>query len=162
MLQIRCISDTGEQLGLISTSDALRLAGDRELDLVEVSPHAKPPVCRIMDFGKYRYEESRKDKLAKKHQGSTVIKEIKFHVNVEDHDYRTKLTHIQEFLQKGHRIKVSLMFRGRENEHRDLGYNLINRLIKDCEAVGVAESPPRMFGNNMVTIIRPLKEGSGK
>jgi len=157
VLQVRCISDTGEQLGVISTSEALRLAGAHGVDLVEVSPNAKPPVCRIMDFGKYRYEESRKDKQAKKHQGSTVIKEIKFHANVEEHDYRTKLAHIHEFLKKGHRIKASLLFRGRENEHRDLGYNLINRLIKDCESTGVAESSPRMFGNNMVIIIRPLK-----
>lgn len=157
MSQVRCISDTGEQLGVISTSEALRLANASGLDLVEVSPHAKPPVCRIMNFGKYRYEESRKDKLAKKHQASTVVKEMKFHMNVEDHDYHTKLTHIHEFLKKGHRIKASLQFRGRENEHREIGYDLINRLLKDCESQGVAESAPRLFGNNLVTIIRPNK-----
>ena len=157
MLQIRCISDTGEQLGVISTSDALRLAEARGMDLVEISPSANPPVCRIMNFGKYRYEESRKEKMARKHQASTVVKEMKFHANVEEHDYHTKLVHIQEFLKKGHRVKASLLFRGRENEHRDLGFALINRLIKDCEPIGVAESPPRLFGNNLVTLLRPLK-----
>jgi translation initiation factor IF-3 len=158
VLQVRCISPTGEQLGVISTSDAMRQAEAAGLDLVEISPNANPPVCRIMNFGKYRYEESRKEKLARKHQASTVVKEIKFHVNVEEHDYQTKLHHIQEFLQKGHRVKASLLFRGRENEHRDLGFALINRLIKDCEAVGHAEAPPRMFGNNLLTMLQPGKK----
>ena len=154
---MRVIDEQSQQLGIMDTKEAIAIAESRGFDLVEVSGKSDPPVCRIMDFGKYRYEESRKDKQAKKHQGSTVIKEIKFHANVEEHDYRTKLAHIHEFLKKGHRIKASLLFRGRENEHRDLGYNLINRLIKDCESTGVAESSPRMFGNNMVIIIRPLK-----
>ncbi len=157
MLQVRCISDTGEQLGVISTSDAMRLAEARGLDLVEISPTANPPVCRIMNFGKYRYEESRKEKMARKHQAATVVKEMKFHVNVEEHDYQTKLNHIREFLTRGHRVKASLLFRGRENEHRDLGYALMNRMIKDCEALGVAETPPRMFGNNLIIMLRPLK-----
>ncbi|MBU4198700.1 MAG: translation initiation factor IF-3 [Verrucomicrobia bacterium] len=161
MLQIRCISDTGEQLGVISTSDAMRLAEARGMDLVEISPTANPPVCRIMNFGKYRYEESRKEKLARKHQSSTVVKEMKFHVNVEEHDYQTKLNHIIEFLKKNHRVKASLLFRGRENEHRDLGYAMMNRLIKDCEPVGSAEAPPRMFGNNLMIMLRPAKSGGG-
>jgi len=139
----------------------MRLADSRGLDLVEISPNANPPVCRIMNFGKYRYEESRKEKQARKHQASTVVKEMKFHVNVEEHDYRTKLNHILEFLKKGHRVKASLRFRGRENEHRELGYALINRLIKDCEALGVSESPPRMFGNNLMIMLRPQKGGGG-
>ncbi len=157
VLQVRCISETGEQLGVISTSEALKLAEARGLDLVEISPRATPPVCRIMDFGKYRYEESRKEKIARKRQVSIVVKEMKFHANVEEHDYQTKLAHIQKFLQKGYRVKASLMFRGRENEHRELGYALINRMLKDCEPWGVADAPPRAFGNNLLVFLRPLK-----
>lgn len=138
----------------MQTSDALRLAQSRGLDLVEVSPHEKPPVCRIMNFGKYRYQESRKEKLAKKHQVSTTLKEIKFHVNVEDHDYAVKLAHIREFLKKGHKVKASIMFRGRENEHRDLGFKLMERLAKDCEELGVPESEPRSFGRHLVMMLR--------
>jgi translation initiation factor IF-3 len=127
------------------------------MDLVEISPNAQPPVCRIMNFGKYRYEESRKKKLARKNQSTTVVKEIKFHLNVEEHDYTTKLNRIKDFLQKGQRVKVSLMFRGRENEHRELGYALFERLQNDCEKAGVAESPPKLFGNNLVMLLKPQK-----
>ncbi|MGI6086802.1 MAG: translation initiation factor IF-3 [Kiritimatiellia bacterium] len=155
--QVRCISDTGEQIGVLSTSEALRLAESRGMDLVEISPNAQPPVCRIMNFGKYRYEESRKKKLARKNQSTTVVKEIKFHLNVEEHDYTTKLNRIKDFLQKGQRVKVSLMFRGRENEHRELGYALFERLQNDCEKAGVAESPPKLFGNNLVMLLKPQK-----
>ncbi len=135
------------------------------MDLVEISPNAQPPVCRIMNFGKFRYEESRKNKLARKHQNTTVVKEIKFHLNVEPHDYATKLNHITDFLQKGQRVKTSLMFRGRENEHRDLGYALFERLLRDCEKVGVAEAPPKLFGHNLIMLLKPQKsikaEGGG-
>lgn len=124
---------------------------------MEISPTANPPVCRIMNFGKFRYEESRKEKMARKHQSSAIVKEVKFHANVEDHDYVTKLRHVTDFLDKGHRVKTSLMFRGRENEHRELGYNLMSRMIKDCESLGAPESPPKMFGNNLVVMMRPMK-----
>lgn len=142
---------------MISTSEALRLAAARGLDLVEVSPNAQPPVCRIMNFGKFRYEESRKGKLARKNQSATVVKELKFHLNVEDHDYNTKLNRMLGFLEKGHRVKASLMFRGRENEHRDLGYALFDRLLKDCESHGIAEAPPKLFGRNLIVLLRPSK-----
>lgn len=145
----------------MQTSDALRLALSRGLDLVEISPLEKPPVCRIMDFGRYRYEESRKEKLARKRQATTVVKEIKFHVNVEDHDYRVKLNHIHEFLNKGHRVKASLMFRGRENEHRELGFTLMNRLIKDCEELATPDAPPRRFGNRLVLVLHPQRTSKG-
>ncbi len=132
------------------------------MDLVEISPNAQPPVCRIMNFGKYRYEESRKNKLARKHQNTAVVKEIKFHLNVEEHDYATKLTHITDFLQKGQRVKTSLMFRGRENEHRDLGYALFERLLRDCEKVGAAESPPKLYGHNLIMLLKPQKSGKAE
>lgn len=131
------------------------------LDLVEISPNANPPVCRIMNFGKFRYEESRREKLARKHQVQVTLKEMKFHANVEDHDYVTKMHHIREFLGKGHRVKTSLLFRGRENEHRDLGYNLFNRLVKDCADIGAPESGPRLFGNNLVMLFHPQHGKTG-
>jgi len=152
--QVRCIGANGEMLGVISTSEALKTAFAVGLDLVEISPDAKPPVCRIMNFGKYKYEESRREKQARRQQSTVLLKEMKFHANVEEHDYQTKLRHIQEFLQKGHRVKASLMFRGRENEHRDLGFELFKRLSKDCAPYGVAESAPRLMGNNLMLMIR--------
>ena len=153
--QVRCISDTGEQIGIIATGDALKLALSKDLDLVEISPNANPPVCRIMNFGKFRYEESRRDKLARKHQVQVDLKEMKFHANVEDHDYCTKMQHIRAFLEKGCRVKTSLLFRGRENEHRELGYGLFTRLIKDCADLGAPESGPRLFGHNLVMLLHP-------
>lgn len=146
----------------MQTSEALRLAQSRGLDLVEVSPHENPPVCRIMNFGKYRYEESRKEKLARKHQASTVVKEIKFHVNVEDHDYAVKLARIREFLEKGHRVKASLMFRGRENEHRQFGFNIMDRLAKDCEELGPPDAPPKLFGNRLIMVLHPQRGPKGE
>lgn len=140
-------------LGVISTSEALKLAFASGLDLVEISPNAVPPVCRIMNFGKFKYEESRREKLARKQQSGTTVKEMKFHANVDEHDYQTKLRHIIDFLQKGHRVKVSLMFRGRENEHRDIGFELFKRLIKDCEKDGAAESQPKLMGNNLFLLL---------
>jgi translation initiation factor IF-3 len=140
-------------LGVITTSEALKQAFAAGLDLVEISPTASPPVCRIMNFGKFKYEESRKEKLARKQQGGTIVKEMKFHANVEEHDYQTKLRHIREFLQKGFRVKASLMFRGRENEHREIGFELFKRLTKDCEPDGISESQPKLLGNNLFLLI---------
>ena len=153
-MQVRCISANNEMLGIMSTSEALKMALGSGLDLVEISPDARPPVCRIMDFGKYKYEESRKEKLGRRQPAGAVLKEMKFHANVEDHDYQTKLRHIHEFLKKGYRVKASLMFRGRENEHRELGFELFKRLIKDCEALGAPEFQPRLLGNNLFVLLR--------
>jgi translation initiation factor IF-3 len=158
--QVRCIGADGQQIGVIATSEAMRMAESLRLDLVEISPNANPPVCRIMDYGKFKYEENRKEKLARKHQASVVLKEVKFHANVDDHDYQTKLNHIRGFLEKGHRVKASLYFRGRENEHRELGFDLFKRLEKDIAGQGAVETPGRLFGNNLVMILRPAKAGS--
>lgn len=133
-------------LGVIDTRDALRMANEQGLDLVEISPNADPPVCRIMDFGKFRYQESVKEKMARKHQHQLSVKEIKFHANIGDHDYETKVNHIREFLNKGHRVKVTLVFRGREMAHQDLGVAVVNRVMKDCGDVGVVEVAPKMMG----------------
>lgn len=146
-------------VGIIPTQQAQRMAQEQGLDLVEISPTAEPPVCRIMDFGKYRYQENLKEKEARKNQHKQVIKEMKFHPNVGDHDYETKLNHIKDFLEKGFKVKLSLAFRGRENAHRELGFELFNRVIKDTEEIGVVEMTPRMMGRTILAMLgaRPTK-----
>ena len=144
---------SGEMLGVMSTKDAMRRAQGDGLDLVEIAPNADPPVCRIMDFGKYKYEQSIKRKKARKNQQSRSVKEVKFHANVGEHDYDTKVRHLQEFLEKGHKVKVTLTFRGRENAHRELGFELIKRVIKDCEDLSSVDMSPKMVGRNLVTVL---------
>ena len=141
--------------GVLPARDALRLAEQQGLDLVEISPTADPPVCRIMDYGKFRYAEEQKRKQARKQsmQHSRAIKEMKFHANVEEHDYRTKLVHIREFLQDGHKVKLSLQFRGRENAHRELGFEVIKRVIKECEDVAIVEMEPRLMGRSIISML---------
>lgn len=142
-------------LGVIKTSDALAIAQRQKLDLVEVSPNAAPPVCRIMDYGKFRYDEARKQKSQRKARTQNQVKEIKFHVNVGEHDYATKLSHIHDFLDKGHKVKISLMFRGRENAHRDLGFEVIQRVIGDCTEQAQLDQAPRLIGRNIVAMLSP-------
>jgi translation initiation factor IF-3 len=151
--RIRCINSDGTMLGIVATKDALRMAQEQGVDLVEVSPNADPPVCRIMDFGKFRYEEGRKKKTARKNQQSHAVKEMKFHANVADHDYATKVAHIRDFLEKGLKVKISLTFRGRENAHRELGFQLVGRVLKDCETVGVVEMSPKMMGRSIIAMM---------
>jgi translation initiation factor IF-3 len=122
---------------------------------VEIAPQAQPPVCRIMDFGKYKYEMEKKQRLAKKHQTATKMKEIQFHPSVADHDYQTKVRHILEFLEEGHRVKVALYFRGRESAHQDLGFDLVNRVIRDTSAWGTTENPPKLLGRSIVVVLTP-------
>lgn len=155
LANIRCIGPDGAMLGIISTSDAMRIAQTNGMDLVEISPNADPPVCRIMDFGKYMYEESRKRRVARKHQHTQVVKEIKFHANVGDHDFDTKVGRIKEFLTEGNKVKVSLQFRGRENIHKELGFQVINRCIAAIADVGIAESTPRLIGKGVFTMLAP-------
>jgi translation initiation factor IF-3 len=146
-------------VGVVATRDAMRLAQQQGLDLVEVAPTAVPPVCRIMDFGKYRYEENMKRKRARKHQHSRSVKEIKFHANVGEHDYRTKVEHARGFLERGHKVKLSLTFRGRENVHRELGFEVIQRAVRDCEELAVVDMAPRLIGRSIVCMLgaRPAK-----
>jgi len=151
--QVRCIDSKGEMVGVLQTRDALQLAHDCGLDLVEVSPNADPPVCRVMDFGKYRYEESMKKKEARKNQQNKSLKEIKYHANVGEHDYQTKLGRVHEFLEKGHKVKLSLMFRGRENAHRELGFDVIKRVITDSEEVSTVEMAPRLMGRSIIAML---------
>jgi len=159
---VRCNGVDGTPLGLMETRQALQLAQQQGLDLVEISPNADPPVCRIMDFGKFRYDQSRKERQQRKNQQHGTVKEIKFRPNVGDHDYETKVNHLREFLEKGHKIKLTLMFRGRENAHRELGFAVVERVIKDCEDLSVVDMPPKRVGRTIVAMlgVRPAKAKS--
>ncbi|MDA3799041.1 MAG: translation initiation factor IF-3 [Kiritimatiellae bacterium] len=154
--KVRCVDENGEMVGVISTIEAIRLAKSKKLDLVEISPGAKPPVCRIMDYGKFQYNAKQKQKGAKKKQQNHAVKEIKFHANVEEHDFQTKIGHITKFLQKGHKVKVSLQFRGRENAHKELGFEIVNR-VKDAVAdISSVDSEPRMMGRMILMVLAPI------
>ncbi|AKJ65665.1 Translation initiation factor IF-3 [Kiritimatiella glycovorans] len=161
--EVRLTGVKGEQIGVVQTRQAQRMADDAGLDLVEIAPTARPPVCRIMDYGKYKYEQDKKRKEAKKSQSQTKVKEVKFHVNVGDHDYETKLRHAREFIEDGNRVKGSLYFRGRENAHRDLGFDVMNRFVEDLSDIGTPEQKPRLMGRQIITLIVPAKKkGGGK
>jgi translation initiation factor IF-3 len=150
-------------IGIIPIERARALAREQGRDLVEISPRADPPVCRIMDFGKFRYEEQRKERLAHKRQHSLALKEIKFHANVEEHDYQTKLASIKKFLEKGHKVKLSLFFRGRENVHHDLGFQVITRVLKDSDDCGQPDMTPKLLGRSIIAVLSPrtAKSASG-
>ena len=152
------IDEEGEQLGVMTTDRALELAQTRGLDLVEVSPTARPPVCRIMDFGRYKYEESKKKKESKKKQHSVQIKEVKFRPKTEEHDYQFKKRHAEEFLGKHCKLKLTIMFRGREMAHRERGEVLLKRLIEDLSHVGTVEREPKFEGRLMVMYMSPLSQ----
>ena len=141
--------------GVMETREAMKLAEEQGMDLVEISPNAEPPVCRIMDFGKFRYTESIKAKKARKqsHVHSRSVKEVKFHANVAEHDYMTKVNHARRFLEKGHKVKVSLQFRGRENAHRELGFELIKRVIGELEELSQVDMEPKMVGRSVVSML---------
>jgi translation initiation factor IF-3 len=159
--EIRVIDAEGNQLGIMPPYEALKKARESNLDLVEISPNAAPPVCRIMDYGKYLYEQEKKERAAKKHQKQIVLKEVKFSVNVDEHDYVTKRNHVLRFLAEGDKVKASLRFRGREMAHQNLGRNVLERLIKEVGDKGVVEFRPRMEGNTMHAILAPVRQTPG-
>jgi len=159
--QVRVIGADGEQVGVLPTREAVRLAQDKGLDLVEVSPYSRPPVCRIMNYGKYRYEQQKKAKDAKKKQHIIVLKEMHFRPKTEEHDYQFKTRHIREFLADGNKVKVMIDFRGREMAHMDFGYKIIERLINDLEDVGTIEQKAKQEGRNLIMILMP-KNQKGK
>lgn len=154
--EVRLISSTGEQLGVKPLSEALQIALELDLDLVEVASQADPPVCRIMDYGKYKYEQEVKEKKARKHQTTTVVKEIKLRPKIEDHDFNTKKKHVVRFLEAGARVKVTIMFRGRELAHTELGRKLLDRLADEVKDLGSVESTPKLDGRNMIMVLAPL------
>jgi translation initiation factor IF-3 len=155
--RVRVVDENGEQLGIKTRDEALGLAHDRDLDLVEVAASADPPVCRIMDYGKYRYEQEQKAKLARKHQTQINVKEIKFRPKIGNHDYETKKGHVIRFLKDRAKVKVTIMFRGREATHPERGRDLLMRLADDVQELGVIESQPILDGRNMVMVLAPHK-----
>ena len=156
--EVRLVGPNGEQVGIVRVEDALRLAAEADLDLVEVAPMAKPPVAKLMDFGKYKYEAAMKAREARKNQVNTVIKEIKLRPKIDPHDYGTKKGHVERFLKGGDKVKVTIMFRGREQSRPELGFRLLQRLAEDVLELGTVESAPKQDGRNMVMVIAPTKK----
>ena len=157
------IDDDGNMLGIMPPYEAVRKAREKSLDLVEISPTAQPPVCRIMDYGKYLYQQEKKEREAKKHQKTITVKEVKFRINVDDHDYETKKNHVLRFLGEGDKVKATIFFRGREMTRTGLGRQILERLIKDVESESIVEFRPRQEGNTLHAILAPKKvEGSGQ
>ncbi len=155
--EIRVIDDDGKQLGILSPFDALKIALEKNLDLVEVSPTAQPPVCRIMNYGKYLYQQNKKAHEAKKNQRMIQVKEVKFRPMTDDHDYNFKKNNIVRFLEEGDKAKASVMFRGREMAHKEIGRQLLSRLIEELNEQAVVEGNPRMEGNHLFVIFAPRK-----
>jgi len=159
--EVRLVGAAGEQVGIVGIEDALRMAMEADLDLVEVAPEAKPPVCKIMDYGKFKYEAAVKAREARKNQVNTVIKEMKLRPKIDLHDYVTKKGHIERFLSQGDKVKITIMFRGREQSRPELGYKLLQRLASDIGEAAVIESSPLQDGRNMTMVLAPARKGSG-
>jgi len=153
--EIRVIDETGAQLGIMAPPQALALARTKGLDLVEISPTAVPPVCRIMDFGKYQYDQQKRARAAKRHQKVIDVKEIKFRPKVDEHDYQFKKKHIERFLADGDKVKATIFFRGRENAHPEIGQRILERLVTDLSDVAITETNPQKEGNQLHTILAP-------
>ena len=158
MPEVRLVGPAGEQVGIVSINDALRLAQESDLDLVEVAPTARPPVCKLMDYGKFKYESALKARESRKNQAQTVIKEIKIRPKIDPHDYGTKKGHVERFLKQGDKVKVTIMFRGREQSRPELGYKLLQQLAGDVEELGFVEAQPKQDGRNMIMVIGPHRK----
>ena len=152
---MRCIDPDGEQLGVLDTSDAIRKAEDFGLDLVEVQPNADPPVCKILDYGKFKYEAQKRANEARKKQKIIEVKEIKLRPNIDEHDYQVKMRNVQKFLDAGDKVKVTLRFRGREMAHQDLGANVLTRVRKETDEFAKVEALPKMEGRQMIMVLAP-------
>ncbi len=152
---VRLIGADGKQLGEVSVNEALKMAEQAGFDLVEISPNAKPPVCKIMDYSKYKYDQAKKERMAKKKQHVIHMKEIKMSSKIEEHDYQTKLNHLKKFLGRGDKTKITMYFRGREMAHIDIGRNILERLVKDLSGVGEVEAMPKLEGKLMSMSFKP-------
>ncbi len=159
--QVRVIGDDGSQVGVLPTREALLLAQSKGLDLVEVSPTARPPVCRIMDYGKFKYEQNRRARKAKKKQHQMQLKEVKMRPKIDDHDYDFKMNHARDFLNGRDKVKFTITFRGREIAHQDIGHVLIQRIIAELTDVSTVESPPRSEGRSLTTVLMPKPPKTG-
>lgn len=156
--EVRLVDDAGEQLGVMSPRDALKIAVEKNLDLVEVAPNAVPPVCRIMNYGKFKYEQSKKEREAKKNQKVITVKEVKLRPNIEENDFQTKAKNAIKFLQNGDKVKVTIMFRGREITHPELGKTLCDTLAEQVKDIAKIEKEAKVEGRNMIMILSPIKE----
>ena len=155
--EVRLIDENGEQVGIVPTPDALERARERDLDLVEVAPNSKPPVTRILDYSKYKYEQEQKAKAARKHQHQVNVREIKLRPKIAQHDYETKRGHVERFLKQQDKVKVTIMFRGREQSHPERGRMLLDRLLQDVSEIGVMEQAPLQEGRNMTMLLAPTR-----
>jgi translation initiation factor IF-3 len=153
--RVRVVDEFGEQLGIMSSREALQLAMDRELDLVEIAPQATPPVCKIIDYGKFKYEQQKRDKTQRKHQHNQQLKEVRLHPRTDSHDVDFKTRHAREFLQEGHKVKFTVVFRGREITHQNIGRELLEGIIQSLVEDAKVDQPIRMDGRNMSTILAP-------
>ncbi|HYH50401.1 MAG TPA: translation initiation factor IF-3 [Acidimicrobiia bacterium] len=160
--EVRVIGPEGEMLGIMQTREAYLYARERELDLVEVNPKAHPPVCKIMDFGKYKYEQDVRRKESRRKASNVVIKEMKFRPKIDEHDYSTKTKHVERFLQEGSKVKITIMFRGREMAHPELGKKILDRIAEQVKDVGNVEAAPRVDGRNMLMVLAPVKKQETK
>jgi translation initiation factor IF-3 len=156
--EVRLVGPAGEQVGIVAINDALALAQEADLDLVEVAPTARPPVCKLMDYGKFKYESALKARESRKNQTQTVVKEIKLRPKIDPHDYGTKKGHVERFLKQGDKVKVTIMFRGREQSRPELGHRLLQRLAADVQELGFVEAQPKLDGRNMIMVIGPHKK----
>jgi translation initiation factor IF-3 len=156
--EVRLVDEDGKQIGIVPTEEALTLARDRDLDLVEVAPNSRPPVARLLDYSKYKYEQEQKAKAARKHQQQVNVREIKLRPKIADHDYSTKKGHVTRFLRGGDKVKVTIMFRGREQAHPERGRALLQRLFEDLDGIAVVEQAPQQEGRNMHMLLSPSKE----
>ncbi|SOD73762.1 bacterial translation initiation factor 3 (bIF-3) [Jatrophihabitans sp. GAS493] len=158
--EVRLVGPEGEQVGIVPIGKALELAAEADLDLVEVAPMARPPVCKLMDYGKFKYESAQKAREARRNQGLTVIKEMKLRPKIDPHDYATKKGHVERFLKQGDKVKVTIMFRGREQSRPELGFRLLQRLAEDIGEIGFVESSPKQDGRNMIMVVAPLRSAA--
>ena len=156
--ELRVIAPNGDQLGIMPSDRALRMAADLELDLVEIAPQAQPPVCKIMDFGKFKYEQQKKDKLMRKRQQIVLLKEVRFHPNIDTHDFDFKLRHARQFLIDGNKVKASVVFRGRQMAHQEFGVELLKRFREQLEDIAIVEREPLLEGRSLIAIFAPDKK----
>ncbi len=156
--EVRLVGPNGEQVGIVRIDDALRLAREADLDLVEVAPMARPPVAKLMDYGKFKYESAQKARESRRNQANTVIKEMKLRPKIDSHDYETKKGHVVRFLRGGDKVKITIMFRGREQSRPELGFNLLKKLADDVAEDGTIESQPRQDGRNMLMVLAPTRK----
>ena len=154
---VRIIDEEGEQLGIMEIDEARTIAEERGLDLVEVAPNARPPVCKIMDYGRYKYEQAKKEKQAKKKQHQITVKEMKFRPKIDDHDYEYKVAHVREFLEKGDKVKLTIMFRGREMMHQEFGEAILDRIVEELKDISVVEQEAKTDGRNMTMVLTPAR-----